>query len=139
MRLSRYQNSQLISIHLYDIKLFSLLLTNLLTLHFSNALALPDLLNGTLAWKHHCRGQVGEVGKERGGSQSGILLEDHARTQTESIPIHDKKDEIDTYSMMTRAAMVSTIGTARGTTQGSCRPLAANTPSEPSYLAVDCS
>jgi len=44
-----------------------------------------------------------------------------------------------TYSMITSAAMVSTIGTARGTTQGSCRPFAANTPEDPSYLAVDCS
>lgn len=35
--------------------------------------------------------------------------------------------------------MVSTMGTARGTTQGSCRPLASSTPDEPSYLAVCCS
>lgn len=41
--------------------------------------------------------------------------------------------------MMTIAAIVSTMGTARGTTQGSCRPLAARTPTEPSYLAVGCS
>ena len=44
-----------------------------------------------------------------------------------------------TYSMTTRAAIVSTMGTARGTTQGSCRPLVARTPSDPSYLAVFCS
>lgn len=41
--------------------------------------------------------------------------------------------------MMTSAAMVSTMGTARGTTHGSCRPLAASTPEDPSYLAVGCS
>lgn len=40
---------------------------------------------------------------------------------------------------MTIAAMASTIGTARGTTQGSCRPRAASTPFEPSYVAVGCS
>jgi hypothetical protein len=45
----------------------------------------------------------------------------------------------ETYSMTTRAAIVSTMGTARGTTQGSCRPLVARTPSDPSYLAVFCS
>lgn len=36
---------------------------------------------------------MGEIGKERGGSQSGILLEDHARTQTGSVLTHDRKDE----------------------------------------------
>lgn len=41
--------------------------------------------------------------------------------------------------MMTNAAMVSTMGTARGTTHGSCRPLAARTPDDPSYRAVACS
>ena len=40
--------------------------------------------------------------------------------------------------MMTSAAMVSTIGTALGTTHGSCRPLAAKTPVVPSYVAVVC-
>ena len=34
-----------------------------------------------------------------------------------------------TASIITSAAMVSTIGTARGTTQGSCLPLASSTPS----------
>lgn len=43
------------------------------------------------------------------------------------------------HSMMTSAAMASTIGTARGTTHGSCLPLAASTPAEPSYVAVGCS
>ena len=43
------------------------------------------------------------------------------------------------HSMMTSAAMVSTIGTARGTTHGSCRPFAARTPEDPSYRAVGCS
>src|SRR5271169_3175966 len=40
--------------------------------------------------------------------------------------------------MMTRAAILSTIGTALGTTQGSCLPFAAKTPSVPSYVAVLC-
>lgn len=66
---------------LYNIKIFRLLLANLLILHFSNALALLDLLKGTFSGEHHCRGQVGEVGKERSGSQSGILLEYHARNR----------------------------------------------------------
>ena len=39
-------------------------------------------------------------------------------------------------SMTTIAAIASTIGTARGTTQGSCRPLAAKQPGVPSYCAV---
>ena len=39
-------------------------------------------------------------------------------------------------SRTTRAAMASTIGTARGTTQGSWRPLAASVPGVPSYWAV---
>lgn len=34
--------------------------------------------------------------------------------------------------------MVSTIGTARGTTHGSCLPLASRVPADPSYRAVDC-
>lgn len=38
---------------------------------------------------------------------------------------------IKTASMMTSAAMASTIGTARGTTQGSCRPRVARVPSTP--------
>lgn len=38
-----------------------------------------------------------------------------------------------TWSMMTRLVIASTMGTARGTTQGSCRPLAAKTPAVPSY------
>ena len=41
--------------------------------------------------------------------------------------------------MMTSAAIVSTIGMARGTTQGSCLPFAAKTPEVPSYRAVGCS
>ena len=36
-------------------------------------------------------------------------------------------------SMTTKAAMASTIGTALGTTQGSCLPFASNTPVVPSY------
>jgi hypothetical protein len=39
--------------------------------------------------------------------------------------------------MTTRLAIASTIGTARGTTQGSCRPRAASWPAVPSYWAVD--
>jgi hypothetical protein len=39
-------------------------------------------------------------------------------------------------SMTTSAAMASTMGTARGTTQGSCRPRAASVPGVPSYWAV---
>ena len=42
------------------------------------------------------------------------------------------------WSITTRAAIDSTIGTARGTTQGSCLPLAANCPGVPSYCAVSC-
>ena len=41
-------------------------------------------------------------------------------------------------SMTTSAAIASTMGTARGTTQGSCRPRAANVPGVPSYWAVSC-
>lgn len=41
-------------------------------------------------------------------------------------------------SMTTMLAIASTIGTARGTTHGSCRPLAANEPGVPSYCAVAC-
>ena len=44
-----------------------------------------------------------------------------------------------THSTMTSAAMVSTMGTARGTTHGSCRPFASSTPDDPSYRAVGCS
>jgi hypothetical protein len=43
-----------------------------------------------------------------------------------------------TASIITNAAMHSTIGTARGTTQGSCRPLASRTPSFSSYVTVVC-
>jgi len=39
---------------------------------------------------------------------------------------------------MTKLAIASTIGTARGTTHGSCRPLAASSPAVPSYCAVAC-
>lgn len=42
------------------------------------------------------------------------------------------------WSMMTRLAMASTMGTARGTTQGSCLPRAARVPGVPSYWAVSC-
>jgi hypothetical protein len=41
-------------------------------------------------------------------------------------------------SMTTMLAMASTMGTALGTTHGSCRPRAANTPAVPSYCAVCC-
>ncbi len=40
------------------------------------------------------------------------------------------------WSKVTIAAIASTIGTARGTTQGSWRPLAAKQPGVPSYCAV---
>ena len=40
--------------------------------------------------------------------------------------------------MMTKAAIASTIGTARGTTHGSWRPRAASVPGVPSYCAVSC-
>jgi hypothetical protein len=43
---------------------------------------------------------------------------------------------IKTWSIMTRLAMASTIGTARGTTHGSCLPRAASLPGVPSYWAV---
>ena len=42
------------------------------------------------------------------------------------------------WSMTTNAAMPSTMGTARGTTQGSCLPRAARVPGVPSYWAVSC-
>ena len=42
------------------------------------------------------------------------------------------------WSMMTRLAIASTMGTARGTTHGSCRPRAASVPGVPSYWAVSC-
>lgn len=42
------------------------------------------------------------------------------------------------WSMTTMAAMVSTMGTARGTTQGSWRPRAASVPGVPLYCAVCC-
>jgi len=45
---------------------------------------------------------------------------------------------ISNWSITTRAAIDSTIGTARGTTQGSCLPLAASWPGVPSYCAVSC-
>jgi hypothetical protein len=41
-------------------------------------------------------------------------------------------------SMTTSAAIASTMGTARGTTQGSCRPRATRVPGVPSYWAVTC-
>jgi hypothetical protein len=41
-------------------------------------------------------------------------------------------------SMTTSAAIASTMGTARGTTQGSCRPRATSVPGVPSYWAVSC-
>jgi hypothetical protein len=41
-------------------------------------------------------------------------------------------------SITTSAAMASTMGTARGTTQGSWRPRAASVPGVPSYRAVSC-
>lgn len=44
-----------------------------------------------------------------------------------------------TYSMMTSAAIASTIGTALGATQGSCLPFAANVPQVPSYAEVSWS
>lgn len=43
-----------------------------------------------------------------------------------------------TYSIITSNAIASTIGTALGTTHGSCLPLAANVPGVPSYVAVCC-
>lgn len=43
---------------------------------------------------------------------------------------------IRSWSMTTMLAIASTIGTARGTTQGSWRPLAASEPGVPSYCAV---
>jgi len=61
------------------------------------------------------------------------------------VPYYEDMSEDDltdisrTHSMITSAAMVSTIGTARGTTHGSCRPFAARTPDDPSYRAVGCS
>lgn len=45
---------------------------------------------------------------------------------------------IRSWSMITIAAIDSTIGTARGTTQGSWRPRAARVPGVPSYWAVCC-
>jgi hypothetical protein len=41
-------------------------------------------------------------------------------------------------SKTTSAAIASTMGTARGTTQGSCRPRATSVPGVPSYRAVSC-
>lgn len=41
-------------------------------------------------------------------------------------------------SMTTSAAIASTMGTARGTTQGSCLPRATSVPGVPSYWAVSC-
>ena len=46
---------------------------------------------------------------------------------------------INSSSMTTSAAIASTMGTARGTTQGSWRPRAAKDPGVPSYCAVSCS
>jgi len=43
---------------------------------------------------------------------------------------------VSNWSMTTIAAMLSTIGTALGTTHGSCLPLVANAPGVPSYCAV---
>ena len=43
-----------------------------------------------------------------------------------------------TNSRSTMAAIASTIGTARGTTHGSCLPRAAKEPGVPSYCAVAC-
>jgi len=40
------------------------------------------------------------------------------------------------WSITTIAAIASTMGTALGTTQGSCLPLAASCPGVPSYCAV---
>ena len=40
---------------------------------------------------------------------------------------------------MTMAAIDSTIGTARGNTQASCRPRAFRTVSSPSMVTVSCS
>lgn len=45
---------------------------------------------------------------------------------------------IKTWSIMTRLAIASTMGTARGTTHGSCLPRAASVPGVPSYCAVSC-
>lgn len=45
---------------------------------------------------------------------------------------------ISNSSMTTSAAIASTMGTARGTTQGSCRPRATSVPGVPSYWAVSC-
>lgn len=42
------------------------------------------------------------------------------------------------WSAMTRATMASTMGTARGTTQGSWRPRAISSTSLPSRLTVTC-
>jgi hypothetical protein len=52
---------------------------------------------------------------------------------------YSEREQAETHSMRTNAAIASTMGIARGTTQGSCRPLAARTPDDPSYLAVGCS
>ena len=45
---------------------------------------------------------------------------------------------ISNSSMTTSAAIASTMGTARGTTQGSCRPRATSVPGVPSYWTVSC-
>jgi len=45
---------------------------------------------------------------------------------------------ISNSSMTTSAAIASTMGTARGTTQGSCRPRATSVPGVPLYWAVAC-
>ena len=57
----------------------------------------------------------------------------------QSVKYRDEEDvAVGTHSMMTRAAIASTMGTARATTQGSCRPRAASVPASPSYFAVGC-
>lgn len=96
--------------------------------------------------------------EEGGGGLAGVLDEDGAAGRERSATRFAQTEQA-THSMMTRAAMASTIGTAlrtigsqlddrlvgrlrathRGTTQGSWRPRVASTPLSPSYLAVACS
>jgi len=111
----------------------ALLFASLVVLHLlAQSLAADDLVDDVLARQDHRWRQVRQSGQERSRGGSGVLLHQHAALLAGAVTLRVTP----TYSMTTSAAIVSTIGTARGTTHGSCRPFVARTPVEPSYLAV---
>lgn len=88
---------------------------------------------GRLSHSNH--GQTNDRGSLYWIPESGFLqpsaLSSSIQYPASSIEPHRRIAWISARSASTSAAMLSTIGTARGTTQGSCRPLASSVAGTP--------